>query len=418
VAPWRRNYAGHGVWGVGVGDRASSSLFWHQHTKHTLAGLGAPRQRSRNRTEQKSMALCAAAMLPFGSGNPRALVAADTQCDGPAINAVWLIGTHHKTGTELNNEIMRRLPEGCKRDACGIVEKCMTTEPECVTAAVTAAGGGGIAFAEHLSIASVSKYADIIAAATEGAGSPLLRVAHWVRDPTEIIMSGFFYHKVTHELWVHANGTLAQKWFDACEAGDDGAAQTACSAAINLEGSVRSGSYQELLNALPDEEGVLVEAWRAGEELAEMNATMHVLGSFPKQSITVDLGEAEAKCERVFGLVFEARRTAPRTQPAVGELVPTLSGCLDLESNPPRPHAPAARRYWEAHLWAASRGACSWAAPRSPLGKQITGWTRPRRVIASSSQSGWRHRSGLSGRCSPSGRACSMLREGTTPRYL
>ena len=264
------------------------------------------------------MAFCAVAMLPLGSDNPRALIAADTQCDGPAANAVWLIGTHHKTGTELNNEIMRRLPEGCKRDTCGIVEKCMTTEPECITAAVTAAGGGGVAFAEHLSIASVGMYADIIAAATEGAGSPLLRVAHWVRDPTEIIMSGFFYHKVTDELWVHANGTLAQKWFDACEAGEDGAAQTACSAAINLEASVRSGSYQELLNALSDEEGVLVEAWRAGEELAEMNATMHVLGSFPKQSITVDLGEAEAECERVFGLVFEARRTAPRTQPTAG----------------------------------------------------------------------------------------------------
>lgn len=270
------------------------------------------------------MAFCAVAILPFGSDNPRALVAADTQCDGPAANTVWLIGTHHKTGTELNNEIMRRLPEGCTGGTCGVVEKCMTTEPECVTAAVTAAGGGGIAFAEHLSIASVGKYADIIAAATEGAGSPLLRVAHWVRDPTEVIMSGFFYHKVTDELWVHANGTLAKKWFDACEAGDDGAAQTACSAAINLEGSVRSGSYQELLNALSDEEGVLVEAWRAGEELAEMNATMHVLGSFPKQSISVDLGEAEVECERVFELVFEARRIAPRTQPAVEKLVPTL----------------------------------------------------------------------------------------------
>ena len=292
------------------------------------------------------MAFCAVAMLPLGSDNPRALIAADRQCDGPAANAVWLIGTHHKTGTELNNEIMRRLPEGCKRDTCGIVEKCMTTEPECITAAVTAAGGGGVAFAEHLSIASVGKYADIIAAATEGAGSPLLRVAHWVRDPTEIIMSGFFYHKVTDELWVHANGTLAQKWFDACEAGEDGAAQTACSAAINLEASVRSGSYQELLNALSDEEGVLVEAWRAGEELSEMNATMHVLGSFPKQSITVDLGEAEAECERVFGLVFEARRTAPRTQPAAGgKLVPPLSGCRHLEPNPTMPHAPVARRY-------------------------------------------------------------------------
>jgi len=197
----------------------------------------------------------------------------------------------------------------------------MTTEPECITAAVTAAGGGGVAFAEHLSIASVGKYADIIAAATEGAGSPLLRVAHWVRDPTEIIMSGFFYHRVTDELWVHANGTLAQKWFGACEAGEDGAAQTACSAAINLEASVRSGSYQELLNALSDEEGVLVEAWRAGEELAEMNATMHVLGSFPKQSITVDLGEAEAECERVFGLVFEVLGSSP---------MGSESGCVQL----------------------------------------------------------------------------------------
>ena len=276
------------------------------------------------------MALCAVAMLPLGSDNPSALVAADTQCDGPAANVVWLIGTHHKTGTELNNEIIRRLPEGCKRkrDACRIVEKCTTAEPECVAAAVTAAGGGGIALAKHLSIASVGEYADMVAAAAEGAGSPQLRVAHWVRDPTEIIMSGFFYHKVTDELWVHTKGTLAQKWFDACEARDNRAAQTACRAATKLEGSSRSGSYQELLNALSDEEGVLVEAWRAGEELAEMNATTHVLASFPEQAITVDLGEAEAECERVFGLVFEARRTAPRTQRAVGKLLPTFSGCV------------------------------------------------------------------------------------------
>ena len=91
------------------------------------------------------------------------------------------------------------------------------------------------------------------------------------------------------------------------------------------------GSYQDLLNALPDKEGVLVEAWRVvTQELADMNATMHVLGAFPKQAITVDLGEAEAECEHVFSLVFEVRRTAPRTRPAAGKRAPPLPAFRDL----------------------------------------------------------------------------------------
>ena len=264
--------------------------------------------------------LCAASgTLPLGSDNPQPLIAADMQCDGPNASAVWLIGTHHKTGTELNGQIMRRLPPDCGPggNRCAPMQKCDNfAEPECVAAV----GGGGIAFAEHISIMSANKWHATEVAASKSAGSPQLRAAHWVRDPTEIIMSGFFYHKVTDEAWVHVTpNSYVQKWFAACELAKESwrpplpAAQEACSDSRHLGPSARSGSYQALLNALSDEKGVLVEAWRAGRGLAEMNATMHVLGGFPKQAITVDLGDAEAECERVFGLVFKARRTAPRT---------------------------------------------------------------------------------------------------------
>ena len=256
--------------------------------------------------------------------------AADLQCDGPTANAVWLIGTHHKTGSDLNLHLMRGLPAGCKGDKCTTLRKCEKYD-ESLLECVAAAGGGGIAFTEHTSIPSVGKYADIIAAATESAGSPQLRAAHWVRDPTEVIMSGFFYHKVTDEAWVHEKPGNARAWFAACEVGDGVAQEEACSATTNLGASARLGSYQDLLNALPDKEGVLVEAWRVvTQELADMNATMHVLGAFPKQAITVDLGEAEAECEHVFSLVFEVRRTAPRTRPAAGKRVPPLPAFRDL----------------------------------------------------------------------------------------
>ena len=307
-----------------------------------LAARGAPELLSSVPYLGK-MALCAAAMLPCGNHDPHplTLAAADLQCDGPSASAVWLCGMHHKTGTELNAHLMGRLPAGCydhTRDGndnghpelqgkprCATVQRCENyDEPRCVAIA----GGGGIAFAESISITSVDKWQAVRTAATFSAGSPQLRAVHWVRDPTEVIMSGLFYHKVTDEAWVRAAPSrTVDKWFAACGQyhgeGHRRAPQDVCTAVYKLGSAARLGSYHDLLNALPDEEGVLVEAWRTahghyfGEihrgELAEMNATMHVLAAFPEEAITVDLSEAEAECEGVFGLVFEASRAALST---------------------------------------------------------------------------------------------------------
>ena len=70
---------------------------------------------------------------------------------------------------------------------------------------------------------------------------PSYKGSHIIRDPRDVIISGYFYHLWTDEKWAH----ISKEEFG-------------------------NKSYQEYLNSLKQEEGILAEIKRASKEIKEM----------------------------------------------------------------------------------------------------------------------------------------------------
>ena len=106
------------------------------------------------------------------------------QCSfSPPPEAKWLIGTHHKTGTVLNEELLSHVwglgptvVKHCDEDAVKHLEQCVG-EP----------GGASVVFDHHVHVPSASEWGALQERAHKD-----LRAAHWVRDPLELVLSAFF----------------------------------------------------------------------------------------------------------------------------------------------------------------------------------------------------------------------------------
>jgi hypothetical protein len=73
-----------------------------------------------------------------------------------------------------------------------------------------------------------------------------LRVSRFVRDPRDLLVSGYFYHRRGAEEWVRLEAPATEDWAFA-------------NARIPERLRRRGGSYAELLRSLPEEEGLLAE---------------------------------------------------------------------------------------------------------------------------------------------------------------
>ena len=99
-----------------------------------------------------------------------------------------------------------------------------------------------------------------------------VRIVSIARDPRELLLSGYFYHLRTHEPWAHKPVGMPPK----C---DNRSVYESPGCAIQ-EYAAKNFTYQEMLNAMPRDIGVLVEALRSQKELHAMNKSVAILRTF------------------------------------------------------------------------------------------------------------------------------------------
>ena len=175
------------------------------------------------------------------------------------------------------------------------------------------------------------------------------KLVHWVRDPIEIIISGYFYHVKASEKWLRVVGSsVVASLQRTCKKNEQplpsaGPMQLVCRALdqISSKGEwirliQRGGaSYQRLLQLLPLKAGLLAEAYRAVPTLMAMNTTFHALESAGSGfALTVDLDEATNDCDSEFGKMFAFLEVKATRAAHCVEL-----GCFLINSGSPSSHS-------------------------------------------------------------------------------
>ena len=124
---------------------------------------------------------------------------------------------------------------------------------------------------------------------------------NWVRDPLEVVLSGYFYHKVTMETWVRSKKSTSEviaPLVRLCHNDVPAAVSKPAFCTTWTQLRLRSAaSYQELLVALPPAMGVLVEAARAlPDSIRHMADTFNAFATTPsaangtRRAMNQDLG--------------------------------------------------------------------------------------------------------------------------------
>lgn len=140
------------------------------------------------------------------------------------------------------------------------------------------------------------------------------RGVFFVRDPAEVILSGYFYHRWAREPWIHESITRShsfnianlRKALDAtCQnsENDRGAHAATCGALQQIRRQRRL-TYRQLLDHLSGCDGVLVEAHRALDQLRHMTNAYKIAMQRTTTATTADLGrimvDFDAEFERIF----------------------------------------------------------------------------------------------------------------------
>ena len=262
----------------------------------------------------------------------RERVAMPSAC-GPPANTLWLFGCVHKSGTSWLSVLSRVvLPQGAHMleyatgkfspqwedapaHACKSPDSHDTSHwpphpdgtswsvaasallsPACVG---TALRNGGVLRWRSMGLDRPPRLQPAVG---EGRAAPRLRVLVMARAPLQIVLSGYFYHQKTQELWaVTAPYADLPHLRMACERAWPAAPPAdACAAAMRLlrrEKNASSLSYQQLLKELPADIGVLVEASRSLNSLRRQHATLRTLApsqSAPLAAWVQDLDEIAA----------------------------------------------------------------------------------------------------------------------------
>ena len=212
---------------------------------------------------------------------------------------VWVFETEHKTGTALTGTFMTQVmkaggpkwvdiqSDGMHYGGCGgpcgkpIAPSCSTPhalQGKCLSKVHAESGhmkinvgwpSLTINFAE--SMASIKRY--------EKSTGQKVRVAYWVREPLERIVSAYFYHKGKNnkciEVWCNrvgdaymqtieevCNGALMTRDLAIHNQHDVRPDEIACNNAV-VQNKAHKLSYAQLLNKVPFSTGLMLEAWRS-----------------------------------------------------------------------------------------------------------------------------------------------------------
>lgn len=137
------------------------------------------------------------------------------------------------------------------------------------------------------------------------------RSVFFVRDPAEVILSGYFYHRSAKEPWIHDPITRSRSFnianlrknLNATCVDSQSDQRAATCGALQLIQRQRRITYRQLLDQISGCDGVIVEAHRALDQLRHMKNTYMVAMQRTTATAT-DLGrimvDFDAEFERIF----------------------------------------------------------------------------------------------------------------------
>lgn len=212
-------------------------------------------------------------MIPFAWGSiliASVLMRSDADVCVPGDNSVWVFCSHHKTGSVLIDSILKEIETETGIPHHQALDHELRTPENQLKS-----------FAE-LSVESQTrllawKHVDLdnpdvlLASGQNGTTSKLVI---FLRDPLEVILSGYFYHLKTIERWANEPYPDAKGFEKACLTGDRGniASMSSC-LAMQMLPPVKNHTYREVLNSVDTPIGVFIEAVRAISELEAMRRT-------------------------------------------------------------------------------------------------------------------------------------------------
>lgn len=303
---------------------------------------------------------------------PRALQPSQTrsQCMVPS-HMLWVVGTGHKTGTVLMLALLKRISaemgapffslghngpfispshttvagpldvtsQRCVASKHALSEACLRT---------AAAESSRLIFDPHLGISSVydlRRAQRFVAslAKRERTTNLTLRTLLLVRDPLEVILSGYFYHLTTSETWaVDPASTTVTLLHATCRRELPPAhIPWLCSTMQNAISEGRGTpplSYQQLLTSLPAEHGIYIEALRALPQIRGMADSASAIEKASDAAMVMEL-EKLSEAETADAAFCSMFRFLGIDQPAM------LDHCVALAKTKRVPHKSRQVRY-------------------------------------------------------------------------
>lgn len=237
---------------------------------------------------------------------PKKLPAVGAGECAPAPDALWLVGSFHKTGTVLNQAILADL---ARRSAGARMQ--LLGGPTRTGVAAAARAGYRVLFFQNFAIDSTRTWLGDARAYRRHLGLRARAVA-WIRDPLSVVLSAYFYHRTAREQLAIGPATSAPVW-SFCRA-----------SALPFCGAVRNASwgglasYQALLRSLSADDGALAEAVRSLPTARALNAT-HAALAPARGARLQDLDAAMASFNATFASIFRW----------LGVGGPALAACLE-----------------------------------------------------------------------------------------
>ena len=216
----------------------------------------------------------------------------------PEADRAWVFGSQHKTGTVMLDAVLRETTA----DVVHVNPEFLNPRHEVKdldsfeafhVTSFEDVPKGAIAFWNHVRFDSKDHFIKLTAWAKERGQD--LRAVIMLRDPREIILSGYFYHLETDESWVHRpmeNHSMFSQMARSCPPEiSSNLLHPACVVQKYLPTGM---SYQEMLHDLDTETGVVVEGLRCRDVIYLLNETYAAVEQLSDIARVYDLNQVTA----------------------------------------------------------------------------------------------------------------------------
>ena len=208
----------------------------------------------------------------------------------PLSDRAWVVGSQHKTGTVLVNMVLQ--------GTTSIVQHVDPIAPNSVRS-FDDVPRGAIAVLNHFMMDSVDVYSEILEWATQR--ELQLRLVFFVRDPLEIILSAFFYHRTTLEPWAKVTPmkelpafVIGGPIFTNCTDANELEVTIACTVGAYVH---ENATYQHMMTTVDPEVGIMIEAVGSLWEVEHLYKSSSILRQFPDTARIYDLGNVTSSSE-------------------------------------------------------------------------------------------------------------------------